>query len=259
MANKDVIIDDAVFQQRVAALARNLASNLAEDQAGFIKNQTGILSREVARMTPPYATYPKLTNTPSVGTAKDIAQGKLAITKDLAKICVIKDLKDVKWARKTFGTGPFSFEFIRGGGTIINEAEFHEWHKRSLYKGRNRTRKITYYSRPWVTQTIFNRYARSQHQYVGRAKATFYKNAVKLGATVTGPAGVKNNALLVNSSASINTRGGFSEGVIRGRAGGLYHTLRHLPMLRKNRLIKAVKRGEYLLKQAAKDSNFNVV
>jgi len=255
MANKDVDIDDAVFQQRIAALARNLG----EEQAGFIKNQTGILAREVARMTPPYATYPKLTNTASVGTAKDIAQGKIAITKDLNKICIIKDLADVKRARKAFGTGPVHFGFQSGGGTIINVAEFHEWHKRCLYKGRNRTRKVTYYSRYWVTQTVFNRYAKSQHQYVGRAKATFYKAAVNLGAKVTGPAGVKNNAPFVSSSGKVNTRGDFSEGVIKGKAGGLDHTIRHLPMLRSNRLKKAVIRGEYLLKQAAKDANFNVV
>jgi hypothetical protein len=255
MASKDVDIDDTVFLQRVAALARNLG----EEQAGFIKNQTGILAREVARMTPPYASYPKLTNTASVGSLKDITQGKIAITGDLYKICQIKSLADVKRARKAFGTGPVNFGFQSGGGTIINEAEFHAWHKKNLYKGRNRTRKVTYYSRYWVTQTVFNRYAKSQHLYVGRAKATFYKAALKLGARVTAPANVKNNALLVSSSGRVNTTGDFSEGVIKGKAGGLYHTIRHLPMLKSNRLIKAVKRGEYLLKQAAKDANFNVV
>lgn len=252
---KDIDIDDTLFLQR----AKTLARKLGKGQKDFIKNQTGILAREVARMTPPYATYPKLTNTASVGTAKDIAQGKFAITSDLAKICIIKDLKDVKWARKRFGTGPFSFEFLRGGGTIINESEFHDWHKKNLYKGRNRTRKVNYYSRPWVTKTIFNRYAKSQHQYVGRAKATFYKVAVKLGARVTAPVNVKRNALVVSSSGVVNTKGGFAKGVITGRAGGLYHTIRHLPMLKKNRLIKAVKRGEFLMRKAAKDSDFKVV
>jgi len=254
MAIKDIDIDDTLFLQRTKALARKLG----EGQKDFIQNQTGILAREVARMTPPFATFPKLSGTASVGTAKDIAMGKQAITDDLYNICSIRELKTVKWARKAFGTGPVYFESQAAGGTIINEAELHAWHKRNL-RPSNTTRKLPNISKFWVTQTIFNRYAKNQHQYVGRAKATFYKVALKLGAKVTAPANVKNNALLVSSSGVVNTKGGFAEGVIKGRAGGLFHTIGWLPMLRNNRLIKAVKRGEYIMKQAAKDSGFDTV
>jgi len=254
MAIKDIDIDDTAFLQRTKALARKLGGS----QKDFIQNQTGILAREVARMTPPYATFPKLSNTASVGTAKDIAAGKIAITNDLHNICSIRELKTVKWARKAFGTGPVHFESQAAGGTIINEAELQAWHKRNLTT-RNITRKLPYTSKFWVTQTIFNRYVKNQHLYVGRAKATFYKVALRLGAKVTAPANVKKNALLVSSSGVVNSKGGFDEGIIKGRAGGLYHVTKYLPMLRKNRLIKAVKRGEYLAKQAAKESGFNVV
>ena len=45
-------------------------------------------------------------------------------------------------------------------------------------------------------------------------------------------------------------------GLISGAAKGLWHVKRHLPALERNRLIKAVKRLEYINRQAIKKAGF---
>ena len=114
-------------------------------------------------------------------------------------------------------------------------------------------------NRYWVSAPVFKAYVKTQQANVGTAKTAFYKAAQALGAKVTAPAGVRNNILNSVGTGTVKKGSSGSKGIITGRAGGLFHTNKFLPMLRKNRLIKAVKRGEYVMKQAAKDSKFKVV
>ena len=114
-------------------------------------------------------------------------------------------------------------------------------------------------NRYWVSAPVFKAYVKTQQANVGTAKAAFYKAAMALGAKVTAPAGVKNNTGNSVGTGTVKKGSGGSKGTIKGRAGGLFHTNKFLPMLRKNRLIKAVKRGEFLMRKAAKDSKFKVV
>ena len=252
--SKDIDIDDSVFQKR----AKELARKLGKDEKEFIKQQTGILAREVARMTPPFASFPKLSNSASVGSAKDIKAGKGAIVVDLLRICSTRKGPTVKWAKKTFGNGPVIFESQAAGGVLINEAELKAWHKINQ-RPNNRTKRLPTTSKYWVTSVVLNRYIKKEQLKVGRAKAAFYQLATKLGAKATAPANVKNNVSRVPGLGIVRTTQGKTEGTIWSREGGLFHTNKFLPMLRKNRLIKAVKRGEFLMRKAAKDSDFKVV
>jgi len=254
MPKKDIDIDDSVFQQRVAALARKLG----KDEFEFIKNQTGILAREVARMTPPYAVYPTLTNSASVGSAKDIAAGKGAVAKDLYKICSTRKSPVIRWAMSTFGLGPVVFETQVAAGVITNIKDLSNWHGKNQGLN-NRTKWLPVASRYWVSEILFNKYRIQEQKKVGTAKSAFYKAAIQLGAKVTAPAAVKNNIFNSGGGGAMKRGAGGSSGIITGKAGGLFHTNKFLPMLRKNRLIKAVKRGEFLMRKAAKDSKFKVV
>jgi len=255
MAN-GFVFDDSVFRQRVAALARNLG----RDEREFIKQQTGILAREVARFTPPFEVFPKLSTSTSVGTSKDMQAGKWAIYIDIAQICTVKEKGEITKAKKSWGNGPI----ILGDGKMItmgvidNATDLHKWHTENQGFN-NRTRPLSGPNRYWVSAPVFKAYVKTQQANVGTAKAAFYKAALALGATVTAPAAVKNNLMNSIGTGKLTKQSGGTKGLILGRAGGLFHTNKHLPMLRKNRLIKALKRGEYLLKQAAKDASFNVV
>ena len=256
MPRKDVIIDDSVFQKR----ARILAKKLGKDEKEFIKQQTGILAREVARMTPPFASLPKLSNSASVGSAKDIKAGKWAVFIDIAQICTVKTKGEINKAKKSWGSGPIIYGKGRviAKGIIDDGSMLHAWH--SANQGaNNRTKPLTGSNRYWVSSPVFKAYVKAQQDNVGTAKAAFYKAAQALGAKVTAPAGVKNNKANAAGTGTVKKESKGSKGIITGRAGGLFHTNKHLPMLRKNRLVKAVKRGEFLMRKAAKDSNFKVV
>jgi len=248
--------DDTIFRQRVAALARNLGA----DEGDFVKQQTGILAREVARFTPPFASFPKLSTSSSVGTSKDMQAGKWAIYIDIAQICTVKEKGEITKAKKSWGSGPIIYGsgLVVSRGIIDDAGALHAWHTANQGLN-NRTRPLTGPNRYWVSAPVFKAYVKEQQANVGTAKAAFYKAALQLGATVTAPAIVKNNLMNSVGTGKLTKQSGGSKGIILGRAGGLYHTTKHLPMLRKNRLIKAVKRGEYLMRQAARDSNFNVV
>ena len=256
MPKKDIDIDDSVFQKRARALARNLG----KDEKEFIKQQTGILAREVARMTPPFASFPKLSNSASVGSAKDIKAGKWAVYIDVAQICTVKTKGEITKAVKSWGTGPIIYGKGRviAKGIIDNASTLHAWHKTNQ-GANNRTKPLTGSNRYWVSAPVFKAYVKTQQANVGTAKAAFYKAAMALGAKVTAPAGVRNNKANAVGTGTVKKESKGSKGIVTGRAGGLFHTNKFLPMLRRNRLIKAVKRGEFLMKKAAKDSNFKVV
>ena len=253
--SKDIDIDDSVFQKR----AKELARKLGKDEKEFIKQQTGILAREVARMTPPFASFPKLSNSASVGSAKDIKAGKWAVYIDVAQICTVKTKGEITKAVKSWGVGPIVYGNKTIAKGVINDASrLHAWH--SANQGaNNRTKPLMGANRYWVSAPVFKAYVKTQQDNVGTAKAAFYKAAIALGAKVTAPAGVKNNKVNSVGTGTVKKESKGSKGIIMGRAGGLFHTNKFLPMLRKNRLIKAVKRGEFLMRKAAKDSNFKVV
>ena len=86
--------DDTVFQQRAAALARNLG----KDEFEFVKQQTGLLAREVARHTPPFAVFPSGGGT-SLGTRADKVQGEWAVYIDVKWICTIKSAAEIAEAK----------------------------------------------------------------------------------------------------------------------------------------------------------------
>ena len=255
MAKKDIDIDDSVFQKR----AKELARKLGKDEKEFIKQQTGILAREVARMTPPFASFPKLSNSASVGSAKDIKAGKWAVYNDVAQIVSVYRRPAIIWAKKSFGEGKiYGGQYLLAAGVIDDVGRLHAWHKANR-SANNRTKFLVKSERYWVSETIFKRYVKTQQANVGTAKAAFYKAAMALGAKVTAPAGVINNKVNSVGTGTVKKGSSGSKGIITGRAGGLFHTNKFLPMFRKNRLIKAVKRGEFLMRKAAKDSNFKVV
>ena len=252
---KNFIIDYSAFEKRAKALAKNLG----KDEREFVRQQTGILARETARFTPPFAVFPNFKGS-TIGTKADEKQGKWAVYIDVKWICTIKPDNVIAKAKASWGSGPIIY---RGGkiiakGVIDNTGSLHEWHKANQ-RPNNRTRPLKGPMRYWVSESAFNAYVKDQQSNVGTAKAAFAQASVMLGAKGAIPAWVKKNMLNSVGTGQITKGSKGSEGIIIGRAGGLFHTNKNIPMLMKNRLIKAVKRGEYLMKQAAKDAGFKVV
>ena len=251
---KDIDIDDSVFQQK----ARLLARKLGKDEKEFIKQQTGILAREVAKFTPPFDTFPNNKGT-AIGKKADEKMGKWAVYIDIKWICTIKPANVIAKAKQSWGSGPI----IYGGktiskGVIDDVGSLRAWHNANQ-RANNRTKALKGPMRYWVSDTVFAAYVKEEQKKVGIAKAAFAKASVALGAKGAVPAWVKKHMGIVSGTGTVQKDTKGSKGIITGRAGGLFHTISKLPAIRKNRLIKAVKRGEFLMRKAAKDSNFKVV
>tara|TARA_R110000803_G_scaffold17113_4_gene46555 strand:+ start:25 stop:789 length:765 start_codon:yes stop_codon:yes gene_type:complete len=254
MPKKDFTIDYSVFEKRAKALARKLG----KDEKEFIKQQTGILAREVAKFTPPFASFPNHKGS-AIGKKADETQGKWAVYMDIKWICTIKPADEIAKARRSWGSSPI----IYGGktitkGVIDDVGSLKAWHNANQGLN-NRTKPLKGPMRYWVSDTVFTAYVKEEQKKVGIAKAAFAKASVALGAKGAVPAWVRKHMGTVSGSGVLIKESKGTKGIIAGQAGGLFHTNKHVPSLMKNRLVKAVKRGEFLMKKAAKDSNFKVV
>lgn len=250
---KDVIIDDSEFQRK----AKKLAREYGVDEKEFVKDQTGLLAREAAKMTPPWASFPKLTGT-GVGTAKDIKAGKMAVLYDLYKIVSPRKKGIVTWAKKTFHNRPI---YLKGQVVaqfaIDDAAELEQWHAR-WQKQNGRTTKLAKDQRPWVSQPLFNKHVKKEQAKVGIAKAALVKASLQLGAKGTIPKAIMQNLNVPSGTGRMIKTGKGHDGLITSAADGLFHTKRFLPQLMTNRLKKAVKRLEYIGRQSAKKAGFKV-
>ena len=248
---KNVYIDDSVFQRK----AKKLAKQFGVDQKEFIKDQTGLLAREAARFTPPWAGFPKFTGN-SVGTAKDIKAGEWAIYNDIKKICAVISDDAAERARKYSKGGPiYRKGRIVSPGVLASMSSISQHHK-SNKRGRGRTRDLPSNQVPWVGESIFNAYVKTQQNKAGIAKASFYKASLALGAKGPAVKGIKRHVIIADGTGKVMSSRKGPYGLISAKADGLFHTMRFLPQLKTNRLKKAVKRLEYIGRQSAKKSGF---
>ena len=257
MPKSDIEIDSSVFEQK----ARLLAKKLGKSEREFVKDQAGLLARDVAKMTPPYANkkLPSLKVGTSVGSKADIEAGENAIYWDLKKIYeVLPD--DVIWKEHKHSKGGpiYRYGSIRSPGVITDVFKLHRWHRENR-NSRGRTKKLKRPGIPWVGESLFTEYLKSQQASAGMAKACFLKASIPLRKKSTATPKIKRHLSRAKGSGRVIKDSKGSVGIISGKARGLSHVYRHIPELKKNRLYKAVKRGEILMREAAKDSNFKVV
>lgn len=251
---KGIVIDDSTFQKRARALARKL--NV--DEYDFVKDQTGLLARDVAKFTPPFASFPSKRGN-SVGTSKDAKAGKMAVLQDISQIVTPQDMGVIKWAQNTFkGRAIYKGKRMIALGVITSETELAAWHRRNR-RANGRTRPLKHNQRYWVSSRIFKRYVKSQQQKVGIAKATFAKAGAQLGAKGKILAFISQHLGKASGSGRMARTAKGPYGLIHGRSPGLYNTNRFLPMLERDRLIKALKRLQFIGRQAAKKSGFKVI
>ena len=196
-------------------------------------------------------------NTNTVGTAKDIKAGKEALSIGLYSICHIRKKKSINWARKAFGGGPIMSKGTQIASGVIDDVEtLSRWHYGNR-KANGRTKDVAKKDRPFVYSAVFNKYLRRRLQDVGVAKASFYKASLHLGGKHNAVKAIKLNLGKATGKGSIKQgRHGYS-GIVSGLSKGGYNTKKHLPMIQKDRSIKALKRLRILANQAAKESKMN--
>lgn len=250
---KGIVIDDSTFQKKARALARKLKV----DEYDFVKDQTGLLARDVAKYTPPFASFPTKGGK-SIGTSKDAKQGKMAVLQSIAQIVTVKEPGVLRWAKKTFKGKPiYRGKRLIGLGIIESESELAQWHRRNRRRN-GRTLPLKGEHRYWVSKRLFNRYVKAEQKKVGLAKATFAKAGLQLGAKGKTLGFISQHFGRASGAGRMARTSKGPYGLIRGSSPGLWHVFKRIPTIERDRLIKAVKRLEFIGKQAAKKSGFKV-
>jgi len=250
---KEIGIDDSVFQERVVKLARKFKV----DEKQFIKDQSRLLARDAARFTPPFAQFPDWHKGRHVGTKADLEMGEYAVDWDLRRIFApISDKKAWDEFRKSKGGPVYRYNTIKAPGVITDAFKMHQWH-RDHKRRDGRTKKIKNRNGiPWVPESLFYEYVKSQQASVGMAKASFLKASMAFGGKSSATPKIKRHLARTSGSGNLVKTGKGYDGHIRASAEGLYHLIRLLPHLRRNRTKKAEKRLEILAKKAVKSSGF---
>jgi hypothetical protein len=260
--NNKIYVDDSVFQKK----AKKLAKKLGVDEYDFVKNQTGLLAREAAMMTPPYVSFPGLRGGTSPGTKADLVAGEDAIyNKKPGKggglkrifIVVADDVANKEY-RKSKGGMIYRHGRPVALGVMTNMSEMHSWHQ-SNRNARGRTIKAIAPHIPWVSESLFKQYAEKVQRRVGIAKASFVSASKQLEAKGGVTPKIKRHLGRASGIGFMEKTRKGPYGNIVAKADGISHTFKHLPKLESNRLKKAVKRLEYIGRQSAKKSGFKVV
>lgn len=252
---KYVEFDDSVFQRQ----ARKLARKLKVDEFEFVKEQTQLLAREVAKMTPPYAKFPSTWKGLNMGSKADIERGETAIFYDVVRILKPVPEGAAGWAQNAFGGGPIIGKGgeVKGPGVFWNKTDLYAWHKQHE-KMNGRTKELLKHERPWVPESLWHEYVTERQKDAGMAKATMAKAAQALGYNKGITPKIKRHIMSAKGKGEMNKEKKGPSGEISGAADGLWHTNRHLPALAKNRLKKAVIHLNKVAKAAAKGSGFKV-
>ena len=245
-------IDDKTFTKN----AKKFLTDLGKTEKEFVREQSSFLARDLAKYTPPYVSFPT-GNKNTVGTAKDIKAGKDALAMGLYSICHIRKKKTINWARKAFGNGPIMNKGRQIASGVIDDIEtLSRWHYGNR-KANGRTKDVAKSDRPFVYSAVFNKYLRRRLQDVGVAKASFYKASLHLGGKHNAVKAIKLNLGKATGKGSIKKdRDGYT-GIVSGLSKGGYNTKKYLPMIQKDRSIKALKRLRILANDAARKAKLN--
>lgn len=251
---KNVIIDDSVFQKK----ARALAKRFKVDEYDFVKEQTGLLARDVAKYTPPFAIYPSKGKT-TIGSKQDLHTGIESVRSDILQIVYGQEQKVINWAIRRFGTRPtYRGSRQTSKGVLLSVHELRRWHEKNR-RANGKTRPLKAEDRHWVSYAILDNYIDSEIEKVGISKAAFARASLALGAKGSVPAWVKRHLNFATGFGRMANTSKGPYGVVRGSAPGLWHVFPKLQMIQRDRLIKAVKRLERIGKDAAKKAGYKVI
>lgn len=249
---QNAYVDDSVFQRQ----AKRLAKRLKVDEHDFVKAQSGLLARDIARLTPPYQNFPGFGNKSSIGTTADMMAGKEAIRIDVRSIVIVIKDEDVPGIVKKYGKGAiYGKDGVVAPGILQSQQELKKWHK-EMSNTRGRVRKVSMPNIPFVGENTFVSYLKQEYKDVGIAKAAMYGASVGLQAKGAALVAIKKHVPKSGGRGFMTKTSEGSTGNISGSADGLFHVIRHLPKLRTDRLKKAVKRLQYIAKAMAKKSGF---
>ena len=257
MSKQNFSVDDTLFRMQ----AKKLVKQLKLDENVVVREQAGLLAQLLAKVTPPFKGFPKMSGKPSytTGGAQGIGTNavKAGFNSAVKRMGSVNSWKD-KGIRKA----------IRGGDTAYLENRLKhmkgsEKHGLKVHKYSDNLRNSQRNTKGRVnrgTQSVValsnadvNRGQKRAIANVGIAKASFALAALRLGRP-SAPKWIARHFSKVNTPVQVQrnpARVSFTS-----NAKGLDVTMRRLKAVERFRMVAMVKRLEALVRADAKKAGF---
>ena len=173
---KGFTLDDAIFQQKI----RKMAKSLKVDEKEFVRQQGGLLLRDMAIVTPPYKQLSY--KGANVGKPIDEAQGRKAIRHDMAALFIVPDdpaafirARD-RFPGQVYGKGGK----VIAAGVARSIEDMRRHHRRNSSRQTGRAYRLKYFQKMWVSLSMMSDYQQMLYAESGKAKAAVMTAAIKI-------------------------------------------------------------------------------
>jgi hypothetical protein len=254
---KNFTVDDTLFR----AQAKKLVKQLKLDERTVVREQAGLLAQLLAKVTPPFKAFPKMSGRPTYATPGAQKTGAGAVKADFD--ATIKSIgKQNSWTDKKMSAA------VRKGDTVYLQsrlAHFRGSNKRNLNvrkysstlrnKQRNAKGRVNSGTQPIVmlSNADVNRGRKAAVNNVGIAKASFAFAASQLGRPKA-PKWISRHFSKFNARPTVSRSPAVA--TFTSSAKGLDVTMRRLKQVERFRMVAMVKRLEALVKADAKKAGF---
>lgn len=254
---KNFTVDATLFKVK----AKKLVKQLKLDEPTVVREQAGLLAQLLAKVTPPFKSFPKMSGKPSYTTGGAMGVGKKAVRAGFYS--AVKRMGTVSnWTDKGMRKA------IRSGDTAYIQARLEHMKKSNKHglkvrdysdnlreRQRNTRGRVNRGTQPIVMlqNKDVNAGLKRAMNNVGIAKASFALAALRLGRPKA-PAWIAKHFAKVNTPVSVTRNPARVK--FTSNAKGLDVTTRRLKAVERFRMVAMVKRLEKLVKADAKKAGF---
>ena len=254
---KNFTVDATLFKVK----AKKLVKQLKLDEPTVVREQAGLLAQLLAKVTPPFKSFPKMSGKPSYTTGGAMGVGKKAVTGDFYRSIKLMGTEK-QWTDKGMKAA-----IVRGDTSYLQKRL--EYMKGSVKRGlkvrhynnglrdsqRNTRGRINNGTQPIVMMNspLIKKGLERAMDNVGIAKASFALAALRLGRPKA-PAWIAKHFAKVNTPVSVTRNPARVK--FTSNAKGLDVTTRRLKAVERFRMVAMVKHLEKLVKANAKKAGF---
>lgn len=257
MSKKTFSVDDTLYR----AQAKKLVKQLKLDEPAVVKEQAGLLAQLFAKMTPPFASFPKMQGRPTYTTPGALKAGQSAVKSGffsaVKRMGNPNNWKDagIRKAIKQGDTAYLEARLARMKNSNKKGLRVMHYSDSKRNQQRNNRGRVNKGTQPivMISNKDVNAGLRRALYNVGIAKASFAHAAVKLGRKAP-PKWIAEHFSLVNTQVNISrspARVSFT-----ADAKGLEVVQRKIKSIERFRMVAMVKRLEQLVRADAKKAGF---
>ena len=254
---KNFTVDSTLFK----AQAKKLVRKLKIDEPTFVREQAGLFAQLLAKITPPFKSFPKMSGSPTYTTGgaqgtgtKAVKAGFFSAVKRIGTVTNWTD-KGMKAAIRRGDANYIEQRLKHMKGSIKRGLKVHKYSDNLRDKQRNSRGRVNGGTQPFVglSNADVNKGLKRAVGNVGIAKASFALAAVRLGRK-SPPKWIARHFQKVNTPVQISRNPARVR--FTSNAKGLDVTMRRLKDAERFRMVAMVKRLEQLVKADAKQAGF---